>query len=479
MLRMIIRHEFKLLFARDRTVWVVAAVFLGFLAYALSNGVMWERSQRETIANLDQEEQQRLAAVAEELRGILAGAEPDAPWTDPRAPSVLGGGRGARHAALEPGPLTSLAVGQSDLLPYYYTVSIWTNDQSFLQNGEIENPINLMAGRFDLAFIVVFLLPLLVLALTYNVLSGERESGTLALTLSQPVGLPTVIVGKVAVRAAVVLLAALGISVIGALLVSTTTGTLPWGALLLWTAAVVAYAAFWFVLAMIINAFGRPSSWNAMALIGAWLLLVVVVPVSVNIAANLLHPLPSRVEMITAQREASDEAVRERTALLARYYEDHPEMAQGTPLDTTNTAAAGYAAQQEVNRRMAEVVDRYDARLEAQRRIVSRYRFLSPALLAHEALHDAAGTGDARFHHFEEQVAQYADEWKAFFVPPLLAGETMQPDDVVGSPAFRYVEEPFGAVVARAALPVGILVILCGVAGAEAVRRLRRYRLAE
>ena len=41
-----------------------------------------------------------------------------------------------------------------------------------------------MVGRFDLAFVTVYLLPLLVLALSYNVLSEEREQGTLARTLA-------------------------------------------------------------------------------------------------------------------------------------------------------------------------------------------------------------------------------------------------------------------------------------------------------
>ena len=57
---------------------------------------------------------------------------------------------------------------------------------SFQQNGEVESPLNLMVGRFDLTFVVIYLLPLLVLALSFNVLSEEREQGTLALTCCSP-----------------------------------------------------------------------------------------------------------------------------------------------------------------------------------------------------------------------------------------------------------------------------------------------------
>ena len=92
-------------------------------------------------------------------------------------------------------------------------------------------------------------------------------------------------------------------------------------------------ALLWLALAAWVNSLRRSSAWNATVLVGAWLVLVVVLPAAVNIAAGLLHPLPSRVEMITAQREASNDAVNRRSELLARYLEDHPEMAGGVVAD--------------------------------------------------------------------------------------------------------------------------------------------------
>ena len=83
----------------------------------------------------------------------------------------------------------------------------------------------------------------------------------------------------------------------------------------------VLYALFWFALAAWVNSLRRSSAWNATVLVGAWLVLVVVLPAAVNIAAGMLHPLPSRVEMITAQRDASNDAVNRRSELLARYLE--------------------------------------------------------------------------------------------------------------------------------------------------------------
>ena len=48
-----------------------------------------------------------------------------------------------------------------------------------------------------------------------------------------------------------------------------------------------------------------------------------------NLLSTTVFPVPSRVEMIQAVRVASDEANAAGSTLLARYYEDHPELATG------------------------------------------------------------------------------------------------------------------------------------------------------
>ena len=469
-LRTVLRNEWRLLRA-DRALAAVLAVFVLLFAYALVNGMAWVDFQEGTVAAAREGNVERARALGEELERIADGGSPSSPFRDPRSPSVLGGAAGAHTAVLDPAPLTGLAVGQTDLLPYYYDVSIYTNESSFLQNGEIENPLNLLVGRFDLAFVLVYLLPLLILALSFNVLSGERERGTLALTLSQPVSVRGVVTAKLAFRAILVLGLALGVSLLGVLF---TGGFGSPGRVLLWSLAVAVYALLWFTLAAWVNGLGRSSAWNATVLVGAWLLLVVVLPAAVNIAAGLLHPLPSRVEMITAQREASNEAVNQRSELLAQYLEDHPELAIGVEPDEANRAALAWAATDAVNRRLEEVTDVHEESLAAQRTLVRRYRFLSPALLAQEALLDAAGTGDARFASFETQVRDFAESWQAFFVPPLLAGELMTVEVLPRLPTFRFVDEPIRDVIARALVPIAVLLGLLVLVGAGAVARLRR-----
>ncbi len=470
--RTVLRNEWRLLMA-DRALRIALGLFAVLLVYALANGMVWLRFQEQTVEAVESGNAERTGAFEQELTAIANGGEPSSPFADPRSPLVLGGPSGSHTAALEPGPLTALAVGQSDLLPYYYDVNIYTNESSFQQNGEVENPLNLMVGRFDLAFVVIYLLPLLVLALSFNVLSEEREQGTLALTLSQPVSARNVVTAKLAFRAFLVVGMVLAVSLLGIL---ATGGFGSPGRVLLWCATIVAYSLFWFVLAAWVNTLRRSSAWNATVLVGAWLVLVVVAPAAINIAAGLLHPLPSRVEMITAQREASNEAVNQRSELLARYLEDHPEMAEGVVADEPGLGALAWAATDAVNRRLEEVTSEHDAQRAEQIVLVRRYRFLSPALLAQEVLIDAAGTGDARFAHFQSQVRTFAEQWQEFFVPAILADEQMSASVLPDLPRFRLANEESAEIGRRAAVPLtvlGGLVLLVGMGAGVGLGRVR------
>ncbi len=470
--RTVLRNEWRLLMA-DRALRIVLGLFALLLVYASANGLVWLRFQERTVEAVESSNIERTSAFERELAAIENGGQPSSPFADPRSPLVLGGPGGSHTAVLDPGPLTALSVGQSDLLPYYYDVNIYTNESSFQQNGEVENPLNLMVGRFDLAFVVVYLLPLLVLALSFNVLSEEREQGTLALTLSQPVSVRNVVTAKLAFRALVVVGMVLAVSLLGIL---ATGGFGSPGRVVLWCAMVVVYSLFWFVLAAWVNTLRRSSAWNATVLVGAWLVLVVVLPAAINIAAGLLHPLPSRVEMITAQREASNNAVNRRSELLARYLEDHPEMAEGVVADEPGLGALAWAATDAVNSRLEEVTSVHDARRAEQIVLVRRYRFLSPALLAQEVLIDAAGTGDARFARFQSQVRAFAEQWRQFFVPKILAGEQMSVSVLPKLPQFRFSDEESGDVGRRAGVPLtvlGGLVLLVGTGAGIGLARVR------
>jgi ABC-2 type transport system permease protein len=475
--RVVVSHEWRTL-GSERTLWPSLTLLAVMLTLGLANGRSWVAFQEQTLSEARLEETRRLDRIRQQL------AAPDAIKTpaaeDPRSPATFGNTLGVRTAVMPPAPLGVLSVGQSDLYPHYFKVSTRGRD-TFINNDEIENPLNLLAGRFDAAFVIVYLFPLLILGLSYHLLAGEREQGTLAMVMAQPVTLASLAFGKIVARAAVVLGCAVVFSLAGALVVPATSaasGAIP--RLLAWCLLVVAYGAFWFSLAVAVNALGLNSSTSAVALAFAWILFVVVAPSAMNVAAQSMYPVPSRVEMVQTMRDASRDATAQGSRLLARYFEDHPEMMPGgaNKEDFARFDATAYAVQDEIARRVQPVIDDFDDRLARQQALVDRLRFLSPAVVVYEALNDVAGTSMSRYRHFLTQVNAFHQDWQQYFIPRALAKASMSVEAMDTMPAFEFVEEPLAQTLAKAGWGFVGLLIPCLIATALSASWLRRYEVA-
>jgi len=455
----------------------MVALFGLIVGFGLYNGASRVKAWEATLAAASRDQDERLEELRERSDQVDSGELAPGLYNHPRSPSYVGGVRGQRFAMAPPGPLAVMAIGQSDLHPQYYKINN-RSSQSFLDDDEIENPINLLTGRFDLGFVIVYLFPLLILALSHDLISAEREQGTLAMVLSQSVRARALVVGKALARLGLAVALVVVPSIVGAL----AAGVDPLRAdaavrLPLWIGVVVAYAAFWFALAVAVNALGRSSATNAVILVGCWMVLVIVAPALLNIVVTALHPMPSRVELIQATREASTAASREGSNLLARFYEDHPDLAPAEiDLNPADFWIKVQASQESIDQSIAPVLARYDAQLAHQQAMVDRLGFLSPAIVAQEALNDLAGAGMARRKLFLEQVDAYHKEWRAFFVPRVMRREMLSRSDLDNLPTFTFREEDAGAVARRvglALLGLGIPTAVVGVAGLWGFRRVR------
>lgn len=140
------------------------------LGYGLWNGSGPTQRHREVATALTQDSEQ----FQTQLRDVLGQQA-----VDPKAIA----GRGTT-AVLPPAPLPLLATGQSDLSPGHETVVLWRLATPADTRSELENPSHLMAGRFDLAFVLVWLYPLFLLALVYDLMAGDQEAGTLRQAVS-------------------------------------------------------------------------------------------------------------------------------------------------------------------------------------------------------------------------------------------------------------------------------------------------------
>jgi ABC-2 type transport system permease protein len=424
---------------RDRAAWLALLALVGAILFALGAGATRVESRKAIIAAARAEETQRIAGLknglVQRLRAEADGkAIPDPPYyRDPRNAVFMGGGPAARVAALAEAPLALIAVGQSDLLPPVVKV-VTDSRETFLFGDEIENPSALMIGATDLAFVIVFVYPLVVIAFACNLLAHEREQGVLAMTLASARRPGAVLAGKFAARAGAPLLAALVATTVGIAFFagSQALQTTEFLALLL---LIALFGVFWAAVAAAVDSLGRSSAFNAIAAIGVFTLLTMVGPAALNSLAAFIYPAPSRIDMVLAARAASIDAEQSRDASLARYVEEHgsPAPKSRASLEATRTRLATREAAFE---RVEAVVAAHDAQLALQRSFSDGLSFLSPPLLASALLADIAGTGEARYSRFNETIRIFHGDWRQFFGQRSAAGVDLTPADYDALPRF-------------------------------------------
>lgn len=299
-----------------------------------------------------------------------------------------------------------------------------------------------MTGPFDVAFVVVHLFPLLIFALSYNLLSEEREQGTMKILLAQPLSRSALVTGKIALRAVVLLLL---VVLLPAGIILATRPDVSLLHLLLWAGLATGYGLSWFALAVAVNSLGKSSATNATILISSWVGLVLVVPVALNILITTVEPVSSRAEMITRLRDAlSDLAKRHDAIDFERSNFDR------LSLITSRSGKAERAMQLDLEATTQPMLEQFASDIERQQTLVNRVRFLSPAIVASEAMSDVAGTGAMRYQLFRKQVASFHRKWRAFFEPKIESEATLTPADYAAMPKYQWQEEDPHAVTHRA-----------------------------
>ncbi|MGQ0541955.1 MAG: ABC transporter permease, partial [Blastocatellia bacterium] len=463
----------------ERSFLLLAVVFAILIVYGTFNAVSWINDRSKQSQALLAAQEKDLAEKKEKTaQGFKGSTTPGNFQPDPADPYAIG--MSLQYAVL---PFTSAAVfslGQSDVQTIDQGVTISTLQRTKADKTGFENPMSFLAGRVDLSFIIVYLLPLFVFALSFNVLSGEREQGILQLLLSQPLKLKNLLAAKITAQFAlicglvsIVSLATilLGVQQIDSDLVVRT---------LLWLLLVAAYAAFWFALAVFINSFGLSSAANAVTASAAWLILVLILPSLLNVAISAAYPVPSRSELISAIRDVNLDMRRDGSRLLAEHYQDHPElMPKSGKADTEDFGLAFVYIQREQKNRVAEVEDRFAAQLAGQQSLVRKLRYLSPSIIAQEASNDIAGTGIERYQHFRAQVKEFDAAWADYFVPKIFRQEKLSLSDFGSIPRFAYREEAIATVAYRALTGGLFLVIVSMVLVLATVRKLASYRTGD
>jgi ABC-2 type transport system permease protein len=311
-----------------------------------------------------------------------------------------------------PSAFTALATGLRDVHPFSQHLRLLgLVPQSYA--SELGSPLEQLSGSFDYAFVISFLLPLLVIALGYDVASRDQALGTELLLCSQPSRRSRLITLRLALSAGFVTLTAL--LLLGAAVV---LARLPRDARILWwLAMLLAYIAFWTLLVGMVATLGRSSGWNALVLVGTWIALCVLLPAAANVAL-MPSSTQSAVAFTLTQRELVNAGWdKPKQATMEPFFQRRPEW-RDTQVPEDRFSWTWYYAMHEVgDAAVAHELDAYRLAQETHERFTHWAAMLLPPLAVQRALSRLAGSDLAARLAYQDSVARHHEALKSFFYP--------------------------------------------------------------
>lgn len=443
---------------RDRAMLVLLILFTLLAAYATYSGDRWAGNRATAIGKVVAEADTTMALRRENFAKMVAKGE------KPNFGLIYATALPFR-AGLPNAPLAALSAGQAEGYPAAGAIFPFVDRYTIFDRYTtgLESPIVLSAGRFDLAFVIVVLLPLLLIAAIYDLWSRDVESGSARIQLAQPVRPAMLVLTRAAVRGGLLLVATAAI----ATLLLALTGDGDAGGLALFALVVLAYGAFWIALTAAINLFVRTSTTAALACGTAWLAIVVLLPAGLAAIVDLAAPPPSIAAYANAVRTAGLEiraadAEGQRAAATAESGRAYPE----SLWFTRRGLPARDAKLDPVHQAQAQAWARH-------RGVADTLRFFSPAVLTQDALDRIAGTDASRALAFQEQARGFAGIVRQLAFDWMDQERLMTLADYDGGqlPRFRFAEPPRAPAVA---LDIALLLLLTAIALGLAAHRLRR-----
>lgn len=442
-LSILFKHEIRILL-RNRVLISLCSLIIFVLISALWTGSSMLHKQERTIAAVEQSEKEITDSLKTRIRRIESNdmVYPGFIWDDPTFAYNTARNEGPGYAIKKPFALQALSVGQSDVQPFYYKVYI-NKKQYLTYESEIENSYLQFLGNFDFAFVVIYLFPLLIIVFSYNILSSEKEQGTWVLLKTSNQSIAKMMLTRIGIRYLIFTFFfwILVTPVLAGLIGTSFLLTANW----YWIMAEVSlYFAFWFGLSMLVNSFGMGSNVNAMTLIFIWLTTGVIIPNVIQIGLDRIYPIPSRIVMLTMERDAINKYFEKDGQALTQDVFSSPKAMIRQASVVTPGMVYGYGVivykSQEIKDQATAVAEaKLYGQIEKQQEGIRRFQILSPALMMQEKLSALSGSHWHQFNAFSKDVDDFRVKTQKFYYPKMAyehSFRTFSVDDAEAIPRF-------------------------------------------
>jgi ABC-2 type transport system permease protein len=400
--------------ARHRSVWVWWLVVLCLSGLAVSAGLSEVRQQNATIARLIEADRADRIAVQK--------AQKD--WG--------GAAYYSFHLTFDPpSDFAFAALGRRDDTAWKHRVRMLALEGQ-IHERDAGHPVLALIGRFDFAFFVSFVLPLVLIVLLHDLQTSERVAGRRDLLVATAGKATRLWHLRAGLRAGGVFVCAAGPLLVAAGLNGTAMPTL-----LVACALLLAYVLFWTVVCAGVAARQQTGEVILAALVALWLLLGTVVPAAGRMAIDRAVPVPSGADIIMTQREAVNDAWDlPKAATMDAFVEIHPQWAAYTAVERPFEWKWYYAFQQVGDQKAQALSQAYTAGRLERDRLAGWLAVLAPPVMLERSLQALAGTDLRASLVYEARVRAFHAALREFYYPKLFRDERFEPAALDALPRF-------------------------------------------
>ena len=298
----IISFEFKH-FYRSRAKIFSYIFFMVLCVVSIYNGFEMMQKQLNTIKEIKQNQHEQILEKIGWFDQGISGPV-DKPWIDIHEPywSVRST---PTYMIKEPSSLFPLGIGQSEQFGFYKKVNRWSSTYDSDMVEEISNYERLINGNIDFSFLIIFLLPILMIILTYNINGLEKDLKFYKLILSQNRRINNLLINRLLFYVLLIIFS-IDILIISVALINYSFLSNMFDVLKLVLIAntyVLAFASFFYF----INKKGQSSSSIAFRMISVWLVFCVIIPGSVHQYTSYKYPVNYMTDFLDVNRKQTYE----------------------------------------------------------------------------------------------------------------------------------------------------------------------------
>jgi len=448
MLKLIILKELRDIVSSKKFVWSFAIISFLIILIFYVGGKNYELQQRRYEAGLSENIRQ--------MQGITD-------WIQIK-----------HHIYLPPDPLYSLVNGiDNDIgrnIEMFGVGELNADDSRFM-----EDPLFASFRFLDLRFLFIVVLTLFAIMFGYNMINGEKESGTLKLVFANAIPRDTFILGKLigAISAiSVPILLPLFIGSLVLILQGIPMDVESWIRLALIIIAGLLLFVFFLVLSILFSALAKKSSWSFLYMIVIWIFCVLIWPRSSVLVAGRAVDVPS-----------VDEIAYQKMALQSQLWQEDRKKMNNYKSDTQDMSKMMSDFQQfmaEIADERNEKVSQYNQRLNQERQnrqsVQEATAFwigrASPVAGFALAAMQLAGSGIDLKNQYRKDASRYQEIYAGFLknytdgplpgggiVMRMVGDEEAEPIDPGELPVYQFRKASFTDDIAKAGVDLGLLLV--------------------